>query len=204
MPCNMSRVDTVLDAADQQMHADRSIGLHQVKMVCSHTLTMPHDLHMEIMMMMFRNTLTVVPIASEILNIWVNCSNIKITNMVHSLFASDFKNALNNRDVTNLLYTNCFEMNTYLWNIIFKFELWKLNFLMFVIGTLKPNDIFELLPGMLFCDRVMRSHVPYSFGSLFYFKDSRLLFRFYVSVKVMVLSGVWSSLPRRRAIWVFY
>ena len=52
---------------------------------------------------------------------------------------------------------------------------------MFVIGTLKPNDIFELLPGMLFCDRVMRSHVPYSFGSLFYFKDSSLLFRFYVS-----------------------
>ena len=61
---------------------------------------------------------------------------------------------------------------------------------MFVIGTLKPNDIFELLPGMLFCDRVMRSHVPYSFGSLFYFKDSSLLFRFYVSVTSY--GAVWS------------
>lgn len=63
---------------------------------------------------------------------------------------------------------------------------------MFVIGTLKPNDIFELLPGMLFCDRVMRSHVPYSFGSLFYFKDSRLLLLNFGFTFLLSYGAVWS------------
>jgi hypothetical protein len=72
VPCNTSKVDSVPDVVESQMHVNTSIDLLPVNARCNHTFLMSLDLQMEIMMMMmmtFRNILLDVPIAAETLGI---------------------------------------------------------------------------------------------------------------------------------------